>query len=151
MDNTPEAFSPRPSLDWRHVVIALVVVGSLATILIVWPPFGQYQEYHNFVDKRPLAGIPNFGDVASNLAFLLVGIPLMWIEWGVGRHGGQRGHGSIPGMFESIWKHPVAKYLGVPREADDAARVQAYEPFASEADTDKRPPSAHAFAQWSAQ
>ena len=22
-------------------------------------------------------------------------------------------HGSIPGMFESIWKHPVAKYLGV--------------------------------------
>ena len=47
------------------------------------------------------------------IAFLLVGIPLMWIEWGVGRHGGLRGHGSIPGMFESIWKHPVAKYLGV--------------------------------------
>ena len=47
------------------------------------------------------------------IAFLLVGIPLMWIEWGVGRHGGQRGHGSIPGMFESMWKHPVAKYLGV--------------------------------------
>jgi len=47
------------------------------------------------------------------IAFLLVGIPLMWIEWGVGRHGGQRGHGSVPGMFESIWNHPVAKYLGV--------------------------------------
>ncbi len=74
MDKTPEAISPPPSVNWRHVVIALVVLGSLATILIVWPPFGQYQEYHNFVDKRPLAGIPNFGDVASNLAFLLVGI-----------------------------------------------------------------------------
>lgn len=47
------------------------------------------------------------------IAFLLVGIPLMWIEWGVGRYGGQRGHGSVPGMFQSIWKHPVAKYLGV--------------------------------------
>jgi len=47
------------------------------------------------------------------VAFLLVGIPLMWIEWGVGRHGGLRGHGSVPGMFESIWKNPVAKYLGV--------------------------------------
>ena len=47
------------------------------------------------------------------VAFLLVGIPLMWIEWGVGRHGGLRGHGSVPGMFESLWKHPVAKYLGV--------------------------------------
>jgi SNF family Na+-dependent transporter len=47
------------------------------------------------------------------VAFLLVGIPLMWIEWGVGRHGGLRGHGSVPGMFESLWKNPVAKYLGV--------------------------------------
>ncbi len=47
------------------------------------------------------------------IAFLLVGIPLMWIEWGVGRHGGQRGEGSTPGMFETLWKHPVAKYLGV--------------------------------------
>lgn len=47
------------------------------------------------------------------IAFLLVGIPLMWIEWGVGRHGGQRGHGSVPGMFHSLWDHPVSKYLGV--------------------------------------
>lgn len=47
------------------------------------------------------------------IAFLLVGIPLMWIEWGVGRHGGQRGEGSTPGMFAALWDHPVAKYLGV--------------------------------------
>jgi len=47
------------------------------------------------------------------IAFLLVGIPLMWIEWGVGRHGGLRGHGSVPGMFHSLWDHPLAKYLGV--------------------------------------
>jgi SNF family Na+-dependent transporter len=47
------------------------------------------------------------------IAFLLVGIPLMWIEWGVGRHGGQRGEGSTPGMFHSLWNHPVSKYLGV--------------------------------------
>ena len=47
------------------------------------------------------------------IAFLLVGIPLMWIEWGVGRHGGVRGHGSVPGMFQTLWKNPIAKYLGV--------------------------------------
>ena len=47
------------------------------------------------------------------IAFLLVGIPLMWIEWGLGRRGGTRGEGSTPGMFEALWKHPVAKYLGV--------------------------------------
>jgi NSS family neurotransmitter:Na+ symporter len=46
------------------------------------------------------------------IAFLVVGIPLMWIEWGVGRHGGLKGHGSTPGMFEALWRNPVAKYLG---------------------------------------
>ena len=47
------------------------------------------------------------------IAFILVGIPLMWIEWGVGRHGGAYGEGSVPGMFDRLWKNPVAKYLGV--------------------------------------
>ncbi len=47
------------------------------------------------------------------VAFLLLGIPLMWIEWGVGRHGGRYRKGHIPGMFASLWKHPAAKYLGV--------------------------------------
>lgn len=47
------------------------------------------------------------------IAFLVVGIPLMWIEWGVGRYGGLRGRGSLPGMFDALWKHPVAKYMGV--------------------------------------
>ena len=45
-------------------------------------------------------------------ALVLVGIPLMWIEWGVGRRGGLRGHGSMPGMFHSLWPKPVSKYLG---------------------------------------
>ena len=44
--------------------------------------------------------------------FLLLGIPLMWIEWGIGRHGGKYNHGSTPGMFDVLWKNPIAKYLG---------------------------------------
>ena len=35
------------------------------------------------------------------ISFLLLGIPLMWIEWGVGRYGGTHGHGSVPGMFDT--------------------------------------------------
>lgn len=46
------------------------------------------------------------------IALLLLGIPLMWIEWGIGRHGGQYRKGHIPGMFAAIWKHPAAKYVG---------------------------------------
>lgn len=44
--------------------------------------------------------------------FLILGIPLMWIEWGIGRHGGKYGHGSAPGMFDVIWKNRAAKYFG---------------------------------------
>jgi SNF family Na+-dependent transporter len=44
--------------------------------------------------------------------FILLGIPLMWIEWGIGRHGGKFRHGSAPGMFDVIWKNKLAKYFG---------------------------------------
>src|SRR5690606_15074816 len=47
------------------------------------------------------------------IALLLLGIPLMWIEWGVGRHGGRFRKGHIPGMFAALWHHPAAKYIGV--------------------------------------
>ena len=44
--------------------------------------------------------------------FLILGIPLMWIEWGIGRHGGRFRHGSAPGMFDVLWKNKLAKYFG---------------------------------------
>ena len=46
------------------------------------------------------------------IAFLLLGIPMMWIEWTIGRYGGKYNHGSLPGMFDVMWKNKVAKYLG---------------------------------------
>jgi len=46
------------------------------------------------------------------VALLLLGIPLMWVEWAIGRFGGAHGHGTTPGMFARMWRHPVAKYLG---------------------------------------
>lgn len=46
------------------------------------------------------------------VALILLGVPLMWVEWGMGRFGGRHGHGSTPGMFHVMWKHPIAKYLG---------------------------------------
>lgn len=46
------------------------------------------------------------------IALILLGIPLMWMEWTIGRHGGAYGHGSTPGMFHRMWKHPISKYIG---------------------------------------
>ena len=45
-------------------------------------------------------------------ALLFLGIPMMWVEWTIGRKGGVHGHGTTPGMFDILWKHPVSKYLG---------------------------------------
>jgi SNF family Na+-dependent transporter len=47
------------------------------------------------------------------IAFLLLGIPLMWLEWALGRRGGSFGHGSAPGAFASLQKSRWGKYLGV--------------------------------------
>ncbi|MCX5711493.1 MAG: sodium:calcium symporter, partial [Candidatus Omnitrophica bacterium] len=48
------------------------------------------------------------------IALLLLGIPLMWIEWTLGRFGGGFGHGTAPGIFHSIWrKNRFIKYFGV--------------------------------------
>jgi SNF family Na+-dependent transporter len=46
------------------------------------------------------------------ISLLLLGIPLMWIAWGIGRYGGKFGYSTAPGMFEKLWNHPLAKYLG---------------------------------------
>ena len=47
------------------------------------------------------------------VALVLLGIPLIWIEWGLGRHGGRHRKGHLPGMFAAVWRHPAAKYVGV--------------------------------------
>ncbi len=48
------------------------------------------------------------------VALLLLGIPLMWVEWAIGRRGGSHhGHGSTPGMFQALAKARWVKYLGV--------------------------------------
>jgi neurotransmitter:Na+ symporter, NSS family len=46
------------------------------------------------------------------VAFILLGIPMMWVEWTIGRMGGAHGHGTTPGMLSLLWKKAPAKYLG---------------------------------------
>src|SRR2546422_1983082 len=60
-------------VHWRHFLMVAIVAGSLA-LMLSQQPFGQDPTYHDFADRRTFFGIPNFFDVTSNLAFLLVGI-----------------------------------------------------------------------------
>lgn len=48
------------------------------------------------------------------VSLLLLGIPLMWIEWTIGRYGGLFGHGTAPGVFHTLWqRNRFIKYFGV--------------------------------------
>jgi SNF family Na+-dependent transporter len=47
------------------------------------------------------------------VCFLFMGLPLLWVEWAIGRHGGQYGHHSAPGMLDRLGKYRWLKYVGV--------------------------------------
>ena len=53
-------------------VIGISALAVAAALLI--PPMAQPLEYHDFADQREAFGIHNFLDVASNGAFLIVGV-----------------------------------------------------------------------------
>lgn len=46
------------------------------------------------------------------IAFLLLGLPIAWVEWSMGRYGGARGFNSPPGIYRAIWKNRAAPYAG---------------------------------------
>ena len=46
------------------------------------------------------------------VALLLLGLPLAWAEWTLGRYGGVRGHNSAPGIFRSVVKRRRVAYCG---------------------------------------
>lgn len=51
--------------------------------------------------------------IAYIISFLLIGLPICWAEWAMGRQGGQNGFNSSPSIFSSITNHKRFKYLGV--------------------------------------
>lgn len=46
-------------------------------------------------------------------ALILLGIPIGWAEWTMGRYGGRKGLHSAPMILGAIGKGPIARYLGV--------------------------------------
>jgi SNF family Na+-dependent transporter len=70
----------------------------------------------NFL-RFPAKAVENGGGaflIPYFVSLLVLGIPLMWIEWTLGRYGGGFGHGTAPGIFHSICqKNRFIKYFGV--------------------------------------
>ncbi len=51
--------------------------------------------------------------IAYFISLLIIGIPICWSEWTVGRLGGRLGFHSTPGIYHAMIRKPWAKYLGV--------------------------------------
>jgi len=69
----------------------------------------------NFL-RFPVQAVQNGGGafiIPYLVCFLLMGIPLLWIEWSMGRFGGKSGHHSTPFILNSMHKFPLWKYIGV--------------------------------------
>lgn len=59
--------------NWRWWLLATITVGAVAAAFWV-APIPQDPAYHAFADRRTFWGIPNFWNLFSNLAFVLVGM-----------------------------------------------------------------------------
>ena len=69
----------------------------------------------NFL-RFPIQAIQNGGGafiIPYLVSFVLLGFPLMLVEWSTGRYAGLRGHHSSPFVLQSLDKRPYWKYIGV--------------------------------------
>jgi dsRNA-gated channel SID-1 len=58
-------------------LLLIFVAVAVAFVALLFPAIPQPLSYHNFADHRSWLGVPNFGDVISNVPFAIVGV------WGV--------------------------------------------------------------------
>lgn len=69
----------------------------------------------NFL-RFPVQAVQNGGGtfiIPYLICFVLMGLPLLWIEWSMGRFGGRKGHHSTPFILGSMGSGSLWKYLGV--------------------------------------
>lgn len=69
----------------------------------------------NFL-RFPVQAVENGGGafiIPYLVCFLLMGIPLLWVEWSMGRKGGANGYHATPFILQSIGKRKLWAYIGV--------------------------------------
>lgn len=76
---------------------------------------GNAVGFGNFL-RFPVQAVQNGGGafiIPYLSCFLLMGIPLLFVEWTLGRFGGKFGHHSTPFILQSINKNFLWRYVGV--------------------------------------
>lgn len=79
-------------------------ISTIAAIVVAFvPPIPQDLGYHEFADQREILGIPNFWNVVSNLAFLIIGF------WGAAQITARKAVGGLPEL-EGVY---MAFFVGI--------------------------------------
>lgn len=69
----------------------------------------------NFL-RFPIQAVENGGGafmIPYLVCFVVLGVPLLWVEWAIGRLGGKSGHHSTPFMFDKMTEGWMWKFTGV--------------------------------------
>lgn len=93
----------KPREHWNtRLGVILAVIGSAVGLgnFLRFPGLAAKYEGGAFM-------IPYF------IALLVLGLPLAWAEWSIGRYGGRRGYSSTPGIYWAISKNRGLTLLGV--------------------------------------
>ena len=76
---------------------------------------GNAVGFGNFL-RFPVQAIQNGGGafiIPYLVSFVMLGLPLLFIEWSIGRYGGSHGFHSTPFMMQSMDRRRLWKYVGV--------------------------------------
>jgi len=90
------------SQSWTRIGLVLAMAGNAVG-------FGNFLRF-------PVQAVQNGGGtfiIPYLVCFLLMGIPLLLVEWSIGRYGGQYGNHSTPFMLDSLNRRRMWKYIGV--------------------------------------
>src|SRR5437667_12639658 len=96
------ALDMRNNGRWRYWLLLAIVAASVLG-LDLHEPVPQDISYHEFADRRTVLGVPNFWNVISNVAFLIVGIAGLRAV----RKGG------TPGPLQPLYPAYAVLFLGV--------------------------------------
>jgi hypothetical protein len=66
----------------KRAVAMIAFTGVCIVAAFLLPRMAQPLSYHDFADHRVTFGIPNFGDVVSNVAFLIAGVAGLVVVFG---------------------------------------------------------------------
>ena len=101
MSDLPDLAQPKKENWGSKMGVVLAVAGSAVGL-------------GNFL-RFPGQAVNNGGGafmIPYIISFLVLGIPIAWCEWTMGRLGGRFGQNSAPGIMFALWRKAPAKFVG---------------------------------------